>query len=324
MNQNDDGSFSFHPTWNVVDSTKLEDYMECPRRFFYCYVLGWRPEADSQDLVFGQAWHLAMQYLLLHGYEPRSIVEAYNEFLNCYRQVFPDTTDDIYKPKNPAGVIKALTAYVVEHRNDSFDVLYTEVAGSVPIGPNRNIHFKMDDILRDRQGQIFSLEHKTTKKSFDRIFYDKWAMAIQPACYQHALCCVFPPDEVWGVKINATCFQVKEIKFRRLPVRRNYDMLSVWLATMNTLFEQLEYNFDLLSEELIMRHDNKVMHSFEQRPISCTSYRGCPYINLCLSWANPLQHIESLPMGFKTEFWDPSAKEVEANAVIRGTEIIQK
>ncbi len=55
------------PTFTIVDSSKLQDYMMCPRYYFYRYVLGWVPEEPNHDLIFGEAWHVSIAHLKLYG-----------------------------------------------------------------------------------------------------------------------------------------------------------------------------------------------------------------------------------------------------------------
>jgi CRISPR/Cas system-associated exonuclease Cas4 (RecB family) len=62
-----------HETWQVLDATKLQTYMRCPRKFFFNYVLGWKSEIPSNHLVFGSAWHMAMEVLLDKGYNSRGL-----------------------------------------------------------------------------------------------------------------------------------------------------------------------------------------------------------------------------------------------------------
>ena len=82
-----------HSSWNIIDSTKLNAFLECPRSYFYEYILGWRSEAPNLHLEFGKAWHLAMEHLILHGYDETSIKDAYLKFHEHYRSHFPELLD---------------------------------------------------------------------------------------------------------------------------------------------------------------------------------------------------------------------------------------
>ena len=82
------------PTWHIRDSSKLTDYMACPRMYFFSHILGWKLDMPAHDLHFGTCWHEAREYQLLHGYD--DVAGAYEKFITKYREVFDPETDSIY------------------------------------------------------------------------------------------------------------------------------------------------------------------------------------------------------------------------------------
>ena len=81
-----------HDSWNVLDSTKIQSFMDCPRGFFFSYILGWRKEEPSIHLIFGSAWHDAMEHLANNGYGKASVEEAYEKFCATYGEYYPCNT----------------------------------------------------------------------------------------------------------------------------------------------------------------------------------------------------------------------------------------
>ena len=167
-----------HPSWQIIDSSKLDDYLRCPRRFFYCHVLGWRMDTPAHDLYFGESWHKAREYQLIHGYE--EVEGAYNAFITHYRKQFAPDTDHIYRPKTPEAVNQALANFGVTYFNDLDDnellhnpktnEPFTEISGTVPIDDRRVLHFRMDSLLRNKAtSKVFSWDHKTTKAASRQI-----------------------------------------------------------------------------------------------------------------------------------------------------------
>lgn len=294
-------------TWKIVDSTKLTTFMECPRSYFYEYVLGWRSIYPNLHLEFGTAWHLAMEHLLQKGYSPESIKDAYKLLEDHYRQFFSVEMDASNAPKNPSNAFMALVEYVnywkVEDTNDK--VLYTEIAGVASIAKDRLIHFRMDSILDQAKG-ITSREHKTASQ-LSRQWRDQWSLAIQVGTYLHVLYCLFPPETVWGVEINGTIFNKTKTQFERVPCRRQPSMMEVWLATVNYWVDNVEREMEFLFNECT--EEDTVLRAFPQNPTSCTKYFGCKFQDYCLAWANPLQHCKEPPMDMKIEHWNPAAKE---------------
>jgi len=303
-----------HPTWNIIDATKLEAYMECPRKFFYKHVLGWEREFTSHDLVFGQAWHLAMEYLFLNGYGIDQIRGAHELFRNHYERYFPIEVQGELEPKSSSGAHLGLTYYCARYGGEDalLSVLYTEIAGTITVLNGRILHFRMDTIVNDSSKGICSIEHKTTK-SLERQFQQKWILHQQPNLYTHVLYCLFPPEEVYGVIINGTALYKQGPRtkkppadFLRVPCRRTPEMMNAWIHNLDRWLDDMDRDFDLL-----MRTPDSQDHlsAFKQNTTNCDKYWGCAYHDFCIGWANPIQYCEDVPSGFVKRFWNPAEPE---------------
>lgn len=293
----------YNKTWDIVDSTKLQTYMDCPRRYFFEYVLGWQGEAENVHLIFGSAWHLAMEHLLLKGYTKDTIAEAWNLLNDYYRKHFAPEDDSLRAPKIPSVALNALVGYCNEYRNDEFDVLYTEIAGTVPIMADRVMHFRMDSILRHKDG-IGSLEHKTGS-TLTRQWMDQWLLNCQTGTYNHVLYCLYPEEQVKdaGVVINGAIFNKTKMQYKRVPARRTKKMMNVWYWNVRQWIGQLDEDMAHLA---VCKDSEPVLFCFKQNTQSCTKYFGCPWTAYCMSWANPLQYAEEPPHGCVQRWWDPS------------------
>jgi len=295
-----------HYTWDIQDASKVQEAMTCMRMYFFEYVLGWRTDAPNNHLVFGTAWHDAMEYLLLHGYGDNSVIGAYDKFLQSYRAVFPEGTDELFKGKTPARALEALVEYAQKYRRDfdEFDVLYTEIAGTVPLTDDRKLHFRQDAICKGKdQYGYFSLEHKTAGQTIGRPWMQQWPLKTQIGCYTHVLYCLFPSEEVYGVRVNGVGFMKTKFSFERVPIAKTKESMQVWL--WNTLFwlDQIQWNFDLLLNDC--KESDDVMMAFPMNTESCNKYFGCSYHDFCSAWPNPLRNCDEVPMGMMQEFWDP-------------------
>jgi hypothetical protein len=297
-----------HPSWDIIDSTKINSYMDCPRAYFYEYMLGWRSETPNIHLEFGKAWHLAMEHMLLHGYGNDSVMDAWSLLLGHYRKFWGPEYDDTHAPKNPVNALRALQDYAQYYAKEwaSQQVLYTEVAGTVPISESRVIHFRMDSILTTQDGMFFSREHKTGS-TVSRVWTDQWYQSIQTGTYNHVLYCLYPYEQVKGVEINGTFFQKKENKFQRVPCRRSREMMKEWFWTVLHHTDIMEWDKRRLLEECA--DTDEVMMAFPKNTGNCTKYFGCRYSDFCLAWPNPLRKVDEVPLGMKVEWWDPSEEE---------------
>lgn len=305
-----------HSSWNIVDSTKIQSFMDCPRSYFYEYMLGWRPIDANIHLEFGKAWHLAMEHLIIEfgkdgKYTGKAVQEGWNLLNDHYRKFFPILMDESYHPKTPGFALRALAEYTVTYAADQFTPLYTEIAGTVPIRGDKVLHFRMDSILSTPDG-VKSREHKTGSQ-LSRQWTDQWALKIQTGTYNHVLYCLFPEDQVWGVEINGTIFNKTKIQFQRVPTRQKKDMMQTWFWNVNHWVEMIEWEMDRLMSKC--NEGDPIMFAFPQNTENCTKYFGCKYHDYCRAWANPLQHLEDIPAGMHNEYWNPADEETEVKNV---------
>lgn len=302
-------------TENKIDNSKIKCFKQCPRMFFYEHVLGWRPESPSNHLVFGSAWHEAMEHLLLNGYDQKNILEAYDKFLTYYRNIFGPETDGMFKGKTPDKAFEALAMYTnyEPYRRDltDFKTVYTEIAGSIAIDEKHSLFFRMDAVLENRKtGRIRSREHKTGSGSY--LWAEQWLLDGQVGTYSHVLNCLYPPDKIDGIEMNGVFFPkrvstcIPEQIFERFLIKRTSSQMQQWLDNTRFYVNEIDQEYELLS---LAKESDSVLQAFPLRDTSCLNYfRLCPYHDFCLAWANPLQHSFDSPLGFKIDFWDPTEK----------------
>ena len=306
----------------IQDSSKLSDYIRCKRYYFFRHILGWTPDAPAHDLHFGTCWHMAREHQLLHGYD--DIEGAYNAFINEYRKEFDPETDNLYIPKTPTAVLQALMTFANEKGRDLIDnevvelggTKMTEISGTVPVDDNRFLCYRVDSIMRRKEdGKIFSWDHKTTTENYlnGRQWGDQFYLGLQNGTYTHCLYCLFPIEDVLGIEFCGTGFAFLKrgssarpagyhISTRRVSAFKTPEQMNAWLWTVNDLLDDLEREFDRLGH---CSENDSVLMAFPMNPSGCSSYRGCPYHDYCISWSNPLQRSDEPPLGFKVEFWNP-------------------
>ena len=311
-----------HYTWDILDSSKIQTFMECPRKFFYSYIVGWEKDIPNVHLIFGEAWHRAMEHLTLNGHGAESVNKAFEKFDSYYTKEMskkPENATSIFghdiadapvvdtSKKNSNTALMGLVKYVKTFPEDAkHNVLHTEVSGKVPVADDRFVHFRLDTILETEEG-ILTLDHKTGSK-FSMSWAAKWELSLQMATYIHVLYTVFPFEKVYGAKINGAFFTAKDVSFERVPVRKTKDMLTAWLAQINYYIDMIQWNTEKLLEE--DNEEKSYMESFPMNTQSCTNYGLCPFHGMCTSWSNPLRKIKTIPIGFKEKRWDPTKREV--------------
>lgn len=325
--------FPVHESCNVVDSTKLNGFMTCPRSFFYNYVLGWQQE--NNHLVFGKAWHEAMEHILLNGpagYEKESVREAYVKFMHEYRKVYHQEDDELFSPKTPTRAAMALMTYVKHYAGDwdEFEVvnldgnLLTEIAGSVPVG-KYELFFRMDAVIRNlRTGLVSPFEHKTGSSMY--MWNEQWDLAMQVFCYLYVMYSMFAPEDVGGVVLNGVIFKKtknnsktdakdgigRHFEFTRPTVLRTIHQMEAWITRTIYHLDMMRMHFDMLADE---DPNAKVMKAFPMVTTSCTKYLGCGYKNFCMAFDNPIKQFlkYQTPVGWEVKHWDPTIGEIKTD-----------
>lgn len=321
----------YNRTWDVVDSTKTEEMMQCWRKYFWRYLLGYETDTPKQDLVFGDAWHKALEHLFLTDYSNENVQIAFNEhFMPTYRAQFPLDTDAQYGPKTPDIALKTLLHYVdhyqVRDDHQRYEILHVEVAGNVLISEDRVMAFRMDCIARERStGKVIGFENKTTKRAGAQ-WAAQWTLANQIMVYSHALNCMYGSENTKGLIINGAYFYTAGSKLERcgrVPMFKTPDMLRAGLSNINVWLDQLDDEMLFLSEA---KDSDPVLMAFPMNPKSCTNYGICPYLDFCATWPNPLQRLdfERPPFGFRIRFWDPGDRDAKVKVGTLGADARQK
>ena len=292
-----------HPTWDILDSSKLTTYMECPRKFFYRYILGWQSDYPNNHLVFGSAWHIAMEWLLNHPGDTNGAILA---FLTYYRQHFPVSTDELYSPKTPRNAVESIIAYEQCYSRTEYqeEVLYTELAGLVLVSDTRTMTFKCDAILRDNEtGQVFGRDFKTSQRKYAN-WGEHYVLSTQMLTYLHALHCLYPDTEQLKMVVRGAWFYKKTpTEFADHPIDKTLDQMEAWLVRTNRHIDDLERDMLILQED---DTESTVMQSFPMRDTACFNFgQTCAFFDFCNAWSNPLTRCEQTPIGFRKEYWNP-------------------
>lgn len=299
----------YHSTFEIYDSSKIQAFMDCPRKFFFRYIMGWESEEPNIHLVFGSAWHEAMEHLLQNGYDNDNVLLAYGKFLDTYKEEYPVELGQS-DSKTPENALQALGEYAgLWKGKDKFKVLHTEVAGTVPIDEDQVIYWKTDSIIEDKDG-YWSLEHKTTGRKTGA-WLSKWPSKIQTGTYTHVLNVMFGMDRVQGVKINGAILRKSTNEFLRIPVRLSNKQMQQWMWEVRHWLAQIEWNFIELSK---CKKEDDVLTAFPRNGESCSKF-GCPHPELCNLMTNPLQRQENPPLGYKKSFWNPAEREKKVKKV---------
>ena len=310
-----------HETWSVIDSTKLKDFIKCPRCYFFRHVLGWKTDAPSYHLEAGIAWHLGMEHLLRglqrEGNYKEALLSAMLATSTYYDKALPEGVEGA---KSKDNLLRALEQYAERYKEDSFKVLAVEVCGTVTVTDTKQMHFRIDAIIEDAFG-IWVWDHKTAGRP-NNPREQWWSISPQIGTYIYVLNLWCPPEkEPCGAKLNIVILRnppklkkdgtpyansTEGNEFTRIPVRKNDASIQAWLDSTIYYLDQIDAQHAQL---LGVDNDREnTMLSFPTNTEGCTF---CQYLDFCANWPNPLQRCGEVPIGFTKKYWDPRDKEKE-------------
>jgi len=313
MNNKNIKGIPFHSTYDVLDSTKAQTYMSCPRLFFFQYILGFRPDRPIHALEFGKAWHLAKEVLFDEGYSEASVKKGMELFMGSYRQNFGEDTDMDFHPKSPGNAELALHNYIIDFKDDEFEVLATEIGCTFLLNKGRVMHGKMDSIVRDPLRGILSIDSKSAGAHWGYL-EDSFQQKFQMLAYTYFLHSYYE-ERIGGVMIDACIFKKSGNEQFRIPIEATLNHIEDWVFQADLLFDALEEDWNRLSK---VKESDTIMKAFPKCTESCVKYnRICPMFEICNSWHNPLQKLDRIPSGMKVEFWDPRKEDVKTTMEIK-------
>lgn len=299
----------------VYDTSKIESFQDCPRKFFFRHVLGWKSEFQNVHVAFDTAWGRAMEFLHTTGMTETHIQKAISIFEETFQEEYPSPLQDKHPSKNIGIAREGLKEYGRHCRVlDDFEVVSTEVAGTVSISDDRVLYFKCDLISRNSEDQIWGLEHKTTSQGGSS-WKNRWGLDFRTNAQSYALSRLFEGEQenVAGMKINGAILRAdRNNEFIRIPCARSSEQLQLWRQECNYWIDSIERNWEILSET---KREDDTMYAFPRNPTSCTK-TGCEFNDMCEGWCNPLRHCESPPVGYMEDHHDPRGKEEMANNVV--------
>jgi len=324
-----------HYTWDQLDSSKLTEYIGCPRKFFYRYVMGLVPDNVSVHLVAGAGIHKGLEHIAAHGPDESISNEdladkAFELYLEEWRKTFMDFQDDLYKEKGPKNVRTMFHLYVQKRRHPEWTVQAIEIPGIGEIGPDRFITGRLDLVVNMKGSDAIAVvDHKTTTRLSSH-YRDSWALNLQMGAYLHMLHSLYPSEQIHGAIIDCLILRkhpepeyykvgekkgqmkparTKGIEFERIPIYKNNKQMRDWLTTVNLHYDRIEQDFAKLQEP-----QGQTLNCFPMNPGNCTAYNSiCPYHSFC-QHSEPEDLTGDAPAGYKVEFWDPELHEtVDAN-----------
>ena len=306
------------------DNTRLSDFKDCPRKFYFRHIAHLVSEGTAPALVFGLSWHNAMDELwikaqddTLTNYEvtAASLKEFQKEW-QLWGYPLPEDVDEQWDTelrfRNIDTAIEMLNNYTNQYRGRirEFEIMAVEQPFAVPLHETDDSVMyvgRLDKVYKWR-GQTWVGEHKTSSlyakaTIFRKEFIEGFDPNSQVDGYIHAGHMFWPDENFTGVMVDAALVNGSHHDgFKQIPVIKKNLMLDDWLGDVKYWIDQVEQHKFLLQGRAGDR--NSPIRPFPRNTNQCIGKYGiCTYHNICKYHPEPLDKTEFA--GFRTEKWEP-------------------
>ena len=287
------------------DNTRISGYKTCPRFYQLRHQKHWRSSGTAMPLIFGQAWHSAMDAVWQHAkqYDQDTLLQvAMLNFYSAWEENGMSADLDIETleklgARTPMIAMEMLKNYIELRWNQlqSAELISCEQPFAVPIPGMEDVWYvgRLDKVI-SMNGQTIVLEHKTTTEykidgGFRQTYVESWDTDSQVKGYEFGGSLYFNIDQVW---VDAALVHKKvHDKFRFIPVCHQQPILLEWLEDARKWITRINED---ISDGYFAKNEN-----------SCTGkYGPCTFINICRTQPNPAALTEA-PYGYQVDRWEP-------------------
>lgn len=279
----------------IITNSSSNTWGLCEQKYCWKYEYGLRPQSKSFPMVVGSMFHEGIDYLLDNGMDEQSLDHAKHNILSIDNWEEDDTDALLYARF-------MLNRYHERYEMDGdpwVEVVSTEETMGIPLDNDWWLFGKVDGLVRDKDGDLWLLEHKTTY-SVDDDFLEKVKLDGQITRYMLMVREVFgeAPD---GVIYNVICrprkYQRKgestsdylERNIEEYRTRPKEFIDRQWAYRDTSELNDEITNLNRITEEI----DEASNRDFWTRNtgVCYMRQRKCPYTDLCKNGMKP--HIIS-------------------------------
>ena len=284
------------------DSTSIELFKTCPRKYYFTIVLGYVPRITPPPLAFGIAFHSVMETwhkLLASGVDKHSALIQVTRLAGQLGETLP--LGDTARTKET--LVRSVVWYLDQFWDDK---AVTVILSSGEAAVEQ--HFKLPfmqyldnevlicghlDRLVQWQGQAFVSDFKTSKYQLDQRFFNQFKPSTQMALYVTA--CHLTAESLQsfpaahGVIIDGVQLGVNFSRFAR-------SVVSYSLEEVNEYIVGLQY-------WITQAMDACKSNYFPPNESSCSKYSGCHFQEICSK--PPARRPAFLEGKFVKRVWNP-------------------
>ena len=236
----------------AYDSTSLGWLKECPRKYYYSMVVGWRPKTENVNIKFGSWYH---QGLEMYDRAIATGADHDSALRNAVRFIMKATWEDgkawqsDHNTKTRETLVRSIIWYLDTFgKNDpARTVILADGRPAVELsfqldldwGPVEGQHYVLCghlDRLVEYSGGIYDMDRKTTGTTLTSSWFDQFDPDNQMSCYAFASKAIYK-TEIKGVIIDAAQVAVGFTRFSRGFTYRTDSQIEEWLADLHYWFD---------------------------------------------------------------------------------------
>jgi len=260
------------------DSTSLNDFKICPRKYYYTMIEGWQGRDENIHLRFGIEYHKALQdydMAKARGVGHDTAVRmAVSDLLIRTHDWDPDRDTKAGKYKNRDSLLMAVCWYLENFRTDPAQ---TYIMADRKPAVELSFKFELDwgppyllcghlDRVVLYNDHLFVMDRKTTTTTLSPYYFKQFQPNNQMTLYAIGSQIVIK-SPVRGVIIDACQLMVGSARFVREFTRRTKDQLEEWLV-------DLRYHLAIAKTYADQGH-------WPMNDTACDKYGGCPFREVC-------------------------------------------
>jgi hypothetical protein len=288
----------------AFDNTSLSRYKECPKKYYFSIVQGYRQKSEPPTLKFGGDFHLCVEeydHGIVSGLShDQALVASVRLALELTTSYADDGSPSFWlgdgKYRTRATLLRAVIWYCETYQSDPLQTLVLpdgrpaiELSFRLEL-PNSSFLYcgHIDKIATYGSHGVFIQERKTTASSIGSYYFDQYNPNSQLSGYVLAGTAL-SSTPVIGAVIDAIQLAVDFARPARSIQFRPKDLLDEWLADTLTWIERIEESFSA--------------NSWPMNTESCHKYGGCQFRSVCSK--SPSIRPMLLEADFTIVPWDP-------------------
>jgi hypothetical protein len=288
----------------AYDSTTLGWLKECPRKYYYATIVGWRPKGEAVNLRFGSLYHGALELYdrrVANGASPEdAILDAIHY---CLRETWDNGAPWVsdHNSKTRENLIRSVVWYLDQFgaSDPAKTIILSNGKPAVELsfklnlnwGPQPDMPYLLCghlDRLVEYSSGTYAADRKTTGTTITPSYFEQYDPDNQMSLYTLAAKVIYNTP-IKGVIIDAAQIAVGFTRFARGFTYRTEAQVEEWLVDLRFWFQQQAY---FAEKDYWPMNDR-----------SCHKYGGCPFRKVCSK--SPEQRDIWLKSDYEIVPWNP-------------------